>query len=119
MNWNSPSGILKSPLQHSSPNISERVTSPVTNASTHTPLNFLSPSKGAGIGSVWSAALDEQLKKSGSEPSSKASNSKEVGKENLIGSQFSKTDMGNSSVIKPTKTIVEREVLSPELVKKF
>lgn len=108
---------MKSPLKLSSPKLSERVTSPLTTAPTVNPVMFLSPSKGVGIGSVWSAALDEQLNKSSTESSSKTSTSKEVGKENISGSQSSKTDMERTQVTKPVKNIIEREVLSPELVK--
>lgn len=116
LNWGSPSGILKSPLKISSPKLSERVISPLTTASTVSPTMFLSPSKGVGIGSVWSAALDEQLNKSSTESSSKTSASKEVGKENVSGSQSSKADIGRTQVTKPVKNKIEREVLSPELV---
>lgn len=116
MAWGSPSGILKSPLKISSPIISERVTSPLTAASTVSlsPGMFLSPSKGVGIGSVWSAALDEQLNKTTTESSSKLSTSKEAGKENISTSQ---SDVGRTQITKPAKIIIEREVLSPEMVK--
>ena len=76
---------------------------------------ILSPSKGVGIGSVWSAALDEQLNKTSVESSSsKASTSKELGKENISSSQ---PDLRMTQITKPAKIIIEREVLSPELVK--
>ena len=78
---------------------------------------ILSPSKGVGIGSVWSAALDEQLNKTNVESSSKTLTSKELGKENISGSQPSKIDLGITQIKKPAKIIIEREVLSPELVK--
>lgn len=81
---------------------------------------FLSPSKGGvGIGSVWSAALDEQLNKASIESSAKISTSKELGKENISGSQASKTESGTTKITKPAKIIFEREILSPELVKEF
>lgn len=117
LTWGSPSVILKSPLKLSSPKLSERVTSPLTTASTVSPGMFLSPSKGVGIGSVWSSALDEQLSKSSTESSSKTLNTKEVGKENISTSMTSKTDLGGTQVTKPSKIIIDREVLSPEMVK--
>lgn len=93
------------------------MTSPLTSASIVNPVIFLSPSKGVGIGSVWSAALDEQLNKTSVESSSKTPTSKELGKENISGSQASKTVLGTTQITKPAKIIIEREDLSPELVR--
>lgn len=78
---------------------------------------FLSPSKGVGIGAVWSAALDEQLSKPVTESPKQTSTSKESGKENVSGSQTSKAEIGKTGITKPKKIIVDREVLSPESVK--
>ena len=116
--WGSPSGMIQSPLKFSTPSpaLSERVTSPLINSSAamHSAM-FLSPSKGVGIGSTWSAALDEQLNKpSGTDSSSHNSISKELGKENVAGSQISRAEFGKIS--KPVKIVLDREILSPELV---
>jgi hypothetical protein len=109
---------LQSPLKFASPSpkLSERVTSPLTTASTVKPSMFLSPSKGVGIGATWSAALDEQLNKPVSEPSTQTSTSKELGKENISGSQGSKTELSKAHAKKPANLVIDREVLSPELV---
>ena len=101
-----------------SPKFSEHVKSPLTTApSTLSPLNVLSPSKGVGIGATWSAALDELLNKPSTEPSTQSSAVKELGKETGFGSQPSESDSSKvGGVIKPAKIIIDREILSPELV---
>lgn len=110
--------MIQSPLKFStpSPKLSDRVTSPLVNSSVPiNPAMYLSPSKGPGIGATWSAALDEQLNKpSGTDSSSQKSISKELGKENVSGSQTSRVEFGKIS--KPAKILLDREILSPELV---
>lgn len=79
----------------------------------------MSPSRGVGIGSTWSAALDEQLNKPVSENVSQNLASKDSGKENVPGSHESKVDSSRSAGghAKPAKIIIDREILSPDLVK--
>lgn len=96
----------------------DRVTSPMLNSSVAiNATTYLSPSMGASNGSAWSAALDEQLNKpiSGNEPSSQSTNSKEIGKENISGSQASRGEFGRISKA-PAKVVIDREILSPEMV---
>ena len=117
--WGSPSGMIQSPLKIStpSPKLSERVTSPLATSSIPTATMARSPSRGVGIGSTWSAALDEQLNKIGSENISQKSALKDSGKENITGSHVSIVDSSKSDgITKPAKTIIHREILSPELV---
>lgn len=107
-----------SPLKFStpSPKLSERVTSPLVNAPNVTPSMIFSPSKGFGNGAIWSAALDEQLNRPRGDSSSQNASAKEVGKENL-GPQASKPEHGKTGTLsKPAKIILEREILSPEMV---
>lgn len=92
------------------------MTSPLAAASAVKPVMFLSPSKGVGIGATWSAALDEQLNKPISETSTQTSTFKEAGKENVSGSQGSKTELSKTQIKKPANLVFDREVLSPELV---
>lgn len=100
-----------------SPKLSERVTSPLAHATNVTPSHVLSPSKSVGIGATWSAALDEQLNRPRSDFAQNSS-SKEVGKENIAGSQTSKIDHKKSAPTpKSSKIILEREILTPEMVK--
>lgn len=116
--WGSPSGMIQSPLKFStpSPKLSDRVTSPLVNSSAAiNPAMYLSPSKGPGIGATWSAALDEQLNKpSGTDSSSHKSISNELAKDIVSGPQTSRAEFGK--VAKPAKIILDREILSPELV---
>lgn len=79
----------------------------------------MSPSRGVGIGSTWSAALDEQLNRPVNENVAQKLASKDSGKENVPGSHESKVDSSRSAGghAKPAKIIIDREILSPELVK--
>lgn len=109
--------MVQSPLKFAtpSPKLSERVTSPLATSSIATAAMVMSPSRGVGIGSTWSAALDEQLNKPEAEKVSQKLAGKDSGKENNAGS---KIDSLKSSVTsKPTKIIIDREILSPELVR--
>ena len=109
--------MIQSPLKFAtpSPKLSERVTSPLATSSIATAAMAMSPSRGVGIGSTWSAALDEQLNKPEAEKLSQKLTAKDSGKENISGS---KVDSLKSSVAsKPTKIIIDREILSPELVR--
>ena len=109
--------MIQSPLKFAtpSPKLSERVTSPLATSSIATAAMVMSPSRGVGIGSTWSAALDEQLNKPEAEKVSQKLAAKDSGKENISGS---KVDSLKSSVTsKPTKIIIDREILSPELVR--
>lgn len=124
MSWGSPSGIIQSPLKFStpSPKFSERVTSPLATSSIATAAAaamVMSPSRGVGIGSTWSAALDEQLNKPANENiSSQKLASKDFSKEKASGSHASKADSSRSpGHAKPAKIVIDREILSPELVK--
>lgn len=112
---------MQSPLKFStpSPKISERVTSPLATSSIATAAMVMSPSRGVGIGSTWSAALDEQLNKPGNENASQKPSSKDSGKENNVsGSHLSRMDsLRSDGDAKPAKVIFVREILSPELVK--
>lgn len=75
---------------------------------------------GVGIGSTWSAALDEQLNNIGDENTSQKVSTKDSGKENLAGSPVTKIESSKSnSQTKHAKIIFEREILSPEMVKKL
>ena len=110
---------MQSPLKFStpSPKLSERVTSPVGNAKNVASSTILSPSKGVGIGSTWSAALEEQLNRPRTDSSDQSATSKEMVKENIFGSQSPKTESRKSGPLsKPTRIVLEREILSPELV---
>lgn len=113
--------MIQSPLKFStpSPKFSERVTSPLATSSIATTAAMvMSPSRGVGIGSTWSAALEEQLNKPASENVSQKQASKDSGKENVPGSHVNKVDDSRSvGHTKPAKIIIDREILSPEMVK--
>ena len=111
--------MIQSPLKFStpSPKLSERVTSPLANSSIASAGMIMSPSRGVGIGSTWSAALDEQLNKPVNEKVSQNLATKDSGKENVSGSHLGKMDSSKSvGLSKPAKIIIDREILSPELV---
>ena len=111
MSWGSP---LK--FSTPSPKLSERVVSPLNIGSSINLSTILSPSKGVGIGSTCSLALDEYLNR----PSKDYSQTyflNEAKKENITGTNTSENDYHkNDSFKKPMKIITEREILSPEMV---
>lgn len=107
-----------SPLKFStpSPKLSERVVSPLNIVSSVNLSTIVSPSKGVGIGSTCSLALDEYLNRP-SKDYSQTSFLKEAKKENIAGINTSGIDyLKNDLLKKPMKIVAEREILSPEMV---